>query len=236
MPDTETEDYKKKYLIEQERLAKLWDAYRIQEKALKEANEEIDKIREKLDLKEKEVESLNEMLEKRDKERREMEKEITRLEKITAEYKPKLEKCQGALQKEKDKLAKLYDVAQELDEELKLKTKALEERDKWFMDNIKVFEGMCETIKKRKEIAEARALKEEMVKEFTGEPTDIEKESAIEELTTLESVDREVAEHLYDAGFRTLEELKKARSYQLVAVEGISPTKANEIMKEIKSL
>lgn len=236
MPDTETEDYKKKFLIEQERLAKLYDAYRIQEKALKEANEEIEKLKEELDLKEKDVLSLNELLEKRDKERREMEKEITRLEKITAEYKPKLEKCQEALQKEKDKLAKLYDVAQELDEELRIKTKALEERDKWFMENIKVFEGMCETIKKRKEIAEARALKEDVMKELAGEPTDIEKEAAIEELTTLESVDKEVAEHLYDAGFRTIEELKKARSYQLVAVEGISPTKANDILKEIKKL
>jgi len=236
MPDTETEDYKQKFLMEQERLAKLWDAYRIQEKALKEANEEIEKLKEKLDLKEKEVESLNEMLEKRDRERREMEKEITHLEKITAEYKPKLEKCQEALGKEKDKLAKLYDVAQELDEELKIKTRALEERDKWFMENIKVFEGMCETIKKRKEIAEARALKEEMVKDLTGEPRDVEKEAVIEELSTLESVDREVAEHLYEAGFKSLESLKKARSYQLVAVEGISPTKANEILKEIKSL
>ncbi|MCK4614884.1 MAG: hypothetical protein KAU14_08775 [Thermoplasmata archaeon] len=238
MPDTETKDYRNKYLMEQERLAKLWDAYQIQEKALKEANDHISKQNTELELKGKEIQSLNEMLEKRDKELREMEREVTNLQKVTADYKPRLEKCQADLSKEKDKLAKLYDVAQELDEELKLKTRALEERDDWFMDNIRVFENMCETIKTRKEIAEARMLKEEMVKKMTGEgkPTDMAKAAIIGELSSIEVIDEEIAERLYEAGFKSLEALKKARSFELVAIEGISPTKAQEIFSKMKKL
>ena len=199
MPETETEDYRNKFLIEQERLAKLWDAYQIQEKALKEANDEISKIETELELKDKEVQSLNEMVEKRDKNGREMEREITNLQKITAEYKPKLAKTMEALEKEKDKLAKLYDVAQELDDEVRIKSAALDLRDKWFMENVGVFESMCETIKKRKDIAQARQLKEDMVKKMSGggKPTDIKKVAIIGEFSSLASIDEEIANHLY---------------------------------------
>jgi len=236
MPELGAEDYKKKHLIEQERLAKLWDAYQIQETALKEANDIINELETDLELKNKEVQSLNEMVEKRDKQLREMEREVTNLQKISAEYKPKLETCQTSLAKEKDKLTKLYDVAQELDEELNIKTRALEERDTWFMDNIGVFENMCETIKTRKEIAEARQLKEEMVTRATGgkDPTDLKKAGIISELASLESVDEETANYLYDSGYTSLEKLKKARRYQLVALEGVTPSKAQEIFEEMK--
>ena len=140
MPDAESEDYKRKHLIEQERLAKLWDAYQIQEKALKDATDDLKKSETKLELNEKEIESLNEMVEKRDKNLREMEREVTNLQKITADYKPKLENCSAALSKEKDKLSKLYDVAQELDEELQVKGRALELRDNWFLEHFIFFE------------------------------------------------------------------------------------------------
>jgi chromosome segregation ATPase len=239
MPDTESsEEYRKKYLVEQERLAKLWDAYQIQETALKEVTDTIRSLETDAELKEKEVLSLNEMLEKRDKQLREMEREITHLQKITADYKPKLESCSEALKKEKDKLAKLYDVAQELDEELNIKNRALEVRDKWFMDNVGVFESMCQTIKERKEIAEARMLKEEMVKKMSagGDPTDLKKAGIISELSSLESVDEDVAKHLYEAGFTSLDLLKKARMFELVAVEGIGPTTAKAIFQDVKKL
>lgn len=238
MPDTESEEFRKKLIMEQERLAKLWDAYQIQEEALKEANDEIIKMETELELRDKEVTSLNEMVEKRDKTLREMEREITNLQKITAEYKPKLANCQESLGKEKKKLAQLYDVAQELDEELQLKSKALDQRDKWFMDNIKVFENMCQTIKERKEIAEARMLKEEMVQRMVGgtEPTDINRSGIITELTSIQPITDEIANVLYDAGFTTLEALKNARRYQLVAIDGINATTANEIFQEMKKL
>ncbi len=236
MPDIESEDYKKKHLMEQERLAKLWDAYQIQEKALKEATDSLRKSETDLELKEKEIESLNEMVEKRDKQLREMEREVTNLQKITADYKPKLENCQVALKKEKDKLAKLYDVAQELDEELQVKNRALEQRDGWFLEHFSFFENVGDVLKKWKDVAEARLMKEEMVKRMAGgkEPTDLKKEGILAELGSLESVDDDTAVLLYDSGFTSLEALRKARSFELVAIQGISPTKANEIFQEMK--
>ena len=236
MPELESEDYRKKHLMEQERLAKLWDAYQIQEKALKEATDSIRMIETDNELKDKEVQSLNEMLEKRDKELREMEREVTNLQKITADYKPKLENCQTALQKEKDKLVKLYDVAQEMDEELQLKTRALEQRDGWFLEHFSFFEGVGDVLKKWKDVAEARIMKEEMVKKMSGgaAPTDLKKAGVIVELASLESVDDDIAAILYETGFTSLEALRKARSFELVAIQGISPTKANEIFQEMK--
>jgi len=236
MPDKDNDEFQKKYLIEQERLAKLWDAYQIQEKALKEASDNIGQVETELELKGKEVQSLNEMLEKRDKQLREMEREVTNLQKITADYKPKLTSCQDALKKEKDKLTKLFDVAQEMEEELQLKTQALEQRDNWFMKHFSFFEKIGDVLTDWKEVAEARIMKEEMVKRAAGgaEPTDLKKTGILSELSSLESVDEEAANRLYDAGFTSLEKLKKARSFQLVAVEGISPSKAQEIFQEMK--
>lgn len=236
MPDLESEDYRKKHLMEQERLAKLWDAYQIQEKALKEATDSIRKIETDNELKDKEVQSLNEMLEKRDKQLREMEREVTNLQKITADYKPKLAGCESSLKKEKDKLAKLYDVAQEMEEELQLKTKALEQRDGWFLEHFSFFENVGDVLKKWKEVAEARLMKEEMVKKMSGgkEPTDLKKAGVLAELASLESVDDDTAVILYENGFTSLESLRKARSFELVAIQGVSPTKANEIFQEMK--
>ena len=236
MPELDSEDYKKKHLMEQERLAKLWDAYQIQEKALKEATDAIRKLETDRELKTKEVQSLNEMVEKRDKQLREMEREVTNLQKITADYKPKLESCEAALGKEKDKLAKLYDVAQEMEEELGLKTKAVEQRDTWFLEHFSFFEGVGDVLAKWKEVAEARLMKEEMVKKLSGgrEPTDLKKAGVLAELASLESVDDDTAALLYDAGFTSLEALRKARSFELVAIQGISPTKATKIFQEMK--
>lgn len=236
MPESEFEDFKKKYLIEQERLAKLWDAYQIQEKALKEATDSIRKLETDNELKEKEVQSLTEMVEKRDRQLREMEREVTNLKKITAEYKPKLADCEKALAKEKDKLGKLYDVAQEMEEELQVKTKALEQRDSWFLEHFSFFENVGDVIRKWRDVAEARIMKEEMVKKMSGgkEPTDLKKAGIMAELSSLESVDDRIAEILYDHGFTSLEALRKARSFELVAIQGISPTKASEIFQEMK--
>ena len=236
MAELDSEDYKKKHLMEQERLAKLWDAYQIQESALKEATDSIRSLETDQELKIKEVQSLNEMLEKRDKQLREMEREVTNLQKITADYKPKLENCETSLKKEKDKLAKLYDIAQEMEEEIGLKSKALEQRDNWFLEHFSFFEGVTDVLAKWKEVAEARLMKEEMVKKMSGghEPTDLKKAGVLAELASLESVDDQSAEHLYEAGFTSLEALRKARSFELVSIQGISPTKANKIFQEMK--
>lgn len=236
MPDMESEDYRKKHLMEQERLAKLWDAYQIQEKALKEATDTIRGLETDNEFKDKEVQSLSDMVEKRDKQLREMEREVTNLQKITADYKPKLANCEKSLQKEKDKLVKLFDVAQEMEEELQLKTKALEQRDAWFLEHFSFFEGVGDVLKKWKDVAEARIMKEEMVKKMSGgvEPTDLKKAGVLAELASLESVSDAEATLLYDNGFTSLESLRKARSFELVAIQGISPTKANEIFQEMK--
>ena len=236
MPELDSEDYKKKHLMEQERLAKLWDAYQIQEKALKEAADSIRSLETDQELKNKEVQSLSEMVEKRDKELREMEREVVNLQKITADYKPKLESCETSLKKEKDKLAKLYDIAQEMEEEIGLKSKALEQRDNWFLEHFSFFEGVGDVLKKWKDVAEARLMKEEMVTKMSGghEPTDLKKAGVLTELASLESVDDDTAEFLYDAGFTSLEALRKARSFELVSIQGISPTKANKIFQEMK--
>ena len=95
--------FHKKYLIEHERVTKLWKAYQIQEKALKDA---CDKIRQLEGKKKSGTRDTN---------------------KGSGQSSDELDSCREALKREREKLAKLHDVAQILDEELKQAQKRNEE-------------------------------------------------------------------------------------------------------------
>lgn len=102
----EIEAYKKKLANEQERLVKLWEAYAIQEKALKEATDQIN-----------ELEGRGRSPAKKD-------------ETAGGSNSTGLKICKEDLKKEKEKNARLFAVAKELDDEMKQKAKALEIAEK----------------------------------------------------------------------------------------------------------
>jgi len=60
------------------------------------------------------------------------------------------------------------------------------------------------------------------------------KEEVISQFTQLEGVGRKKAEALYEAGFRSLEELKKASVEELSKVEGIGETLAKKIKEQLE--
>lgn len=304
------EDYRQKYLEEQGRLIKLWDAYEAQEKELNEAQQKIQDLLAQNEEKERTIVALKELIEKKDEEIRDNEIKIATLEKTCKRYEPMIEELKEKYEKEKEKLAKLYAVTEDLDHDLNLAKKAIQARDKWFMENIGAFERLAEAIGERKKIIEGKISREEKIgevlkekiptkdeiidvfqkipgigyskalalyeagykdlkslqkasasklmkvkgfseklakkvagelkkkewKKLLKEDKDEEKKAILKEFQKIPSVGEKEAEALYDAGFRSLEELKKAKAYQFVEIKGFSALLANNIYKELKKM
>jgi len=255
MPDDASEDYKVRYVKEQERLAKLWDAYEALEKDFTQSNEEILKLKEKLKGTEEELGTLKEVLDKRDEEIRNLDVKLTKMKNIQNTYEPKIEKLEESLEKEREKLAKLFEISEEMEQELDISRQGIAARDNWFMHNVEVFDRLCKSIRDRRAIIKGKFLEygvdlgkgksavhpekktpvEEKKEKPAARPAG-DRDSVIETFQKLDDVDFNKASALYEAGFTTIEALKDAKKYELVGVKGITPTLAASIVKQAREL
>jgi chromosome segregation ATPase len=151
-------DYRKEFEREQERLAKLWDAYEIQEKDFEQAKDKIKVLEDIIAEKERIILSLRQVAENRDSEIRELEVKVDALEREKFEFEPKVKNLDNELRKQREQFAKLYSLAEELDEELRYTRKEIDIRDQWFRDHIMVFKSMCNALDSREEIIRDTAL------------------------------------------------------------------------------
>lgn len=173
MPD-DISDYKREYEKEQERLAKLWDAYELQEKDFEQSKEKIRVLEDVIEEKERIIMSLRQVAENRDSEIRDNEVKLSALERAKADFEPKIKTMERESKKQKDQFAKLYSLAEELDEELRYTRKQVEDRDDWFREHIQVFLGMCNAISGREDIIKKTSLQKEVKSPKTEFEPDIE--------------------------------------------------------------
>ena len=134
---------------DQERLAKLWDAYEAQEKEYEGVLKKISVLEAKIKEKDRINETLRKVVEARDQELRELEIKSTALEQALARTEPKVEELTRTHKLEKERYGKLFAIAEELEEELAVARKEIEARDSWYSRNISVMENLAGSIKDR---------------------------------------------------------------------------------------
>lgn len=114
---------------EQERLAKLWNAYEMQEKESGACKQKIAELEKTLADREIMIEGLNRAVAERDERIRSNEAKILALESSET----KMQELANKYEKEKERLEKLYLLSKELDTELANMKKEVEVRDRWFL-------------------------------------------------------------------------------------------------------
>jgi len=135
---------------EQDRLAKLWNAYEMQEKELGACKQKIAGLEKTLADREIMIEGLNRAVAERDERIRNNEAKMPALE----SSKTKIQELTNKYEKEKERLEKLYLLSKEMDAELANMKKEVEARDRWFL-------GIEESIRK---IANALGERSKMIK------------------------------------------------------------------------
>jgi len=153
------EDYRKEFIAERERLAKLWDAYEQQEKEVGALKNRIAMLERELNEKDRIVRSLKDVLEARDRENRELEIEATSLRGEKSVHEPKLNDLQSSLRIEKERFAKLFKLAEELDEELRSARNEISARDEWFRIHVDQLRGIGKAIDERERMVDAARAK-----------------------------------------------------------------------------
>ena len=159
MNTTGSEALRDRFEKEQERLAKLWDAYELQEKDFGTAKDKIQALTRELDEKDRIIESLKDVAANRDTQLREMETRLSTLEREKRTFEPQMEEMKTELDKQKDQFSKLYKLSEELDKDLQTAKREIQARDDWFRENIQVFNALCNSIPSRERMVhEAREL------------------------------------------------------------------------------
>jgi len=148
------EDYRKEFIAERERLAKLWDAYEQQEKEVGALKNKIAMLERELNEKDRIIRSLKDVMEARDRENRELEIEATSLRGDKSTHEPKLNELQSSLRVEKERFAKLFKLAEELDEELRTARNEIQARDEWFRIHVDSLRGIGKAIEERDRMVE----------------------------------------------------------------------------------
>ena len=138
--------------VERERLAKLWDAYEIQERELAEAKEKIRVLEQELEEKVTMLDTLKGVIEARDKDVRDVEVKLAALEKMHSKCGGKTEEMGKELDRANERFTKLYAIAEEMENELKDVRKKLQLRDEWFKDNIDIIKRMVKSIEERESL------------------------------------------------------------------------------------
>jgi len=138
-----------KILKDQERLAKLWDAYEIQEKELELSIKKISTLEHKI----KELNRVNDVLKKvvedRDKEIRDLDLKVVSMEEQYSKYEPQIMELSRLYDEEKERYSKLFTITEELEEELAKAKRENEIKEKWFERNVGMLENLKESIVER---------------------------------------------------------------------------------------
>ncbi len=136
-------NYKDEYEKERIRLAKLWEAYEVQQRDIDDMNAKVAGLEKELDEKDRIVKSLKEVLEMRDKEIRELDIERSKLKHRNAELEPRIDSLEKDMKGELERFSKLFSLAEDLESELNRAKDEIKIRDKWFKENIAVFRGLA---------------------------------------------------------------------------------------------
>jgi DNA repair exonuclease SbcCD ATPase subunit len=165
---------------DQERLAKLWDAYEVQEKELELSMKNIANLENKI----KEMDRVNIVLKKavedRDREIRELELKVISLEEDNSKFQPQIEELQKLHNEEKERYSKLFAISEELEDDLAKTKNELEIKDKWFQKNVGMLENIRESIIDRN-------VKLQSIEELTKDLGDKTAEGESEQDSTSES-------------------------------------------------
>jgi chromosome segregation ATPase len=246
---------------DQERLAKLWDAYEAQEKEYEATLKKISVYEAKIKEKDRINETLRKVVEARDSELRELEIKGTALEQSLARAEPKIDELSRQHKIEMERYAKLFAITEELEEDIAVARREIEARDEWYNRNISSLERLSDSIKERSMLIEsARNLKNsakavnldalkpssDQIKfehaDMSATPSKEVKfetvavsspEDFLDSLLKIQGMDRTRAEALKKAGFDDLEKIKNATTRELAGVEGITPTLARKIKTEL---
>lgn len=237
--------------IAKERLMKLWDAYESQELELQAAVKKVSDLESKQKDKERVIETLRELVESKDKELRKHEISLNSFDRETKDCQTKLDEVSESLNQERSRYKKLFVITQELEREVDRLTKELDERDRWFRDNMSFFEEFPTRVGKRigmvskprksliEELGEAKQASSLPPSGEEGEKATFErvdpKEEAKAELSDIPGLDEEKVSILVDAGYDSKEKLKGVSPFELVKLEGITPTIARKITDHFKN-
>ncbi|RLF48347.1 MAG: hypothetical protein DRN20_04775 [Thermoplasmata archaeon] len=136
------------------RLAKLWNAYEMQEKELEKAKERIKELEKALEERDALIQTLKETLDARDDKIRELEVKLAQVEKEHAKCPERISALEKEVKTERERFAKLYALAEELEADIKKARKEIEARDKWFKENIDVLRRFAKALEERLKIIE----------------------------------------------------------------------------------
>ncbi len=230
-----------------ERIMKLWDAYEIQEMEHQTTRVRIKDIEEKTKETEKIIETLREVVSTRDSQNRKLELENITMDNQVRQLKMKVEDLSLTLDGEHAKYSKLFSITQDLERNVDNLTRGMEERDLWFRRNLQSIMDLPQLIRSREEMiteVDKRRSRLPDVEEVKPSPEtekpETEKEEAkfekvdesrelINDLLSVPGLDEEKANILIDAGYISKDKLKGASPFDLIKLEGITPTLARKI-------
>ncbi|MCU0799729.1 MAG: helix-hairpin-helix domain-containing protein [Candidatus Thermoplasmatota archaeon] len=235
-----------------ERLMKLWDAYETQERELKTALGRVTDLEERQRDKERVIETLRELAESKDQDLRKLELDRSSSGKEVLDLRGRLEETNRQLELERSRFKKLFVLTQELESDVDRLGKELDERDRWFRDNSALLEQFPSVLGKRLGMVSERpttlsiagdiqtsngpapASVASATERTTFERIDPEKE-AMERLRAIPGVDDTRARTLLSAGYGSMEKLKTVSPFELLKLEGMTPTIARKITEHAKT-
>ncbi len=237
--------------LARERLMKLWDAYESQELELQAATRKKNDLSEKQKDKERVIDTLRELVESKDHDLRKLEISKSSLDRESSDHMTRLEETVYSLNQERDRYKKLFIITQELEREVDRLTKDLDERDRWFRDNMSFFEEFPSRVGKRlgmvskprktllEELGEARDTPALPTKRDERPKAAFQRvdpsEEALVDLVQIPGIDEEKARVLLDAGYDSTDKLKDISPFELVKLDGITPTIARKIPDHLKA-
>ncbi|MDG6226151.1 MAG: helix-hairpin-helix domain-containing protein [Candidatus Thermoplasmatota archaeon] len=234
--------------MEQDRkyLLKLWDGYEKQEEELRTSLTLIKELEAKEREKDRIIATLRELMEAKDSELRKYEVSKASVSNKVEDLTNRVRELEDTLQQERGRYKKLYYLTEEMDQEVRSLRKSLEERDNWFRDNLSFLEEMPDRIRKWKEIVNRTSMRRTLLDtlapddERMPEPEEPvfqkvdARGEAMKRLLSIPGMDEVKASFILDAGYDSIEKLKKAEPFDLVKVQGITPTLARKIDQNLK--
>ena len=154
-PENRIKQLEERLVEEQDRLEKLYVAYRKAEQELEEKNAIIEVLEKEAIDKEIEREGMESLLSDKDSRIHEMEMDGAKSSTRIKHLEPKLEKTEEMYTREKARLGRVFEVVEELDEALQTAQVELTARDDWYVQHMKLFENLNQAIQTRYEMIDS---------------------------------------------------------------------------------
>jgi chromosome segregation ATPase len=232
---------------DQRRLLQLWDGYERQEEELKTAKAMLREFENREREKDRIISTLRELMEAKDSELRKYELARASVSDKVEDLQKRVTELEEILQVERGRYRKLYYLTEEMEQEVMRLRKALEDRDNWFKDNLSFLEEMPERVRKFREILNRTTGRRTILDSLAPDDRPLEaheeptfqkvdpKEQTIKEFSILPGLDENKARMIYDSGYTSLDHLRKAEPFDLVKMEGITPTVARKLTQYLKA-